>query len=215
MLSYLDNLPNDILFHIISYIDDKYTLDKLIYSIPELSLMFFSDDVWKQMFYQNIINPVINKDHLWKSNYYDNLTIETKYKLKSVNTNHLYDIIIISTAEDNQDLIDTIKNKSIDPDDFLNLYNTQLLFVTDVCDRFGYINPKYTKIVEDLRNINFDIRTHDLDLSGCVGIISEINVKDILHRFTQSVYSDNFSSKSITQLVSFEISNHKVIYITS
>lgn len=79
-----NNIPYEIIFHIIKYIDNRTDINKFIYSITFLKEIFSDDDIWRNMLYQNLKDPIINETILWQDDYYNNLDISVKYNLQIV-----------------------------------------------------------------------------------------------------------------------------------
>lgn len=95
METYFDILPSEPLYNIIYYMKDKYEINKFIIISKEIKDKFSNDDIWKEMLYINLSEPIINKDHLWKDNYLDNLNIFTKYNIDHVDLAVKYDYVIL------------------------------------------------------------------------------------------------------------------------
>lgn len=97
MTSYFYQLPDELLFTIISYLDIKEELNNLIYSSEDFIQKFLRDIIWKKMFYQNIEHPEVNEKYLWRDNYYNNMNLEVKYNVKQIDELSCEQFIIIKS----------------------------------------------------------------------------------------------------------------------
>ena len=84
-MNYFDILPREILFIIISKLNDRNQINKLIRSSEYLITLFNNDGVWKEMLYINIKDPIINNEYLEMDNYLNNLNTNTKYDVDIIN----------------------------------------------------------------------------------------------------------------------------------
>lgn len=80
----IDTIPLELIFNIVRYLDTSTDINIFIYSINNLRSKFENDRIWKLMLYQNLENPIINNQILWRDNYYNNMNISNKYNLKIV-----------------------------------------------------------------------------------------------------------------------------------
>ena len=53
-MSYLNILPNEIIYVIIKNLNDRNLINKLIHSTKYLIETFNNDDIWKEIFFINI-----------------------------------------------------------------------------------------------------------------------------------------------------------------
>ena len=94
MSSHFDILPLDIIYNVISYLD-KYEISNLTNISKNIRNKFNNDDIWKEMVYHNLKNPVINVNHSWRDVYLDNLDIKSKYNVQLFSPKIMYDYVFV------------------------------------------------------------------------------------------------------------------------
>lgn len=147
MSSYLDELPNEILFHIISFLENKIEVNKFIYSIETIGIRFVPDIMWQKMFYQNITDPVILEDEyadklMWREQYYINIEPTDKYFINQIDTRLIYDYVIITVG---------YRSAMKDLDRLINSSLIKLSFIADKNGKFLYINPDDKEFIQKIK----------------------------------------------------------------
>ena len=210
MESYLDTLPNELLYNIIYYINDKYEINKLCYTLKILN----DDDMWKDMLYINIKDPIINKENLWKDNYLDNLNIKSKYNIDHVNLHIKYDYAIVfrkikrtveEMSKDMYKINREFHNYVTAPfEDKVIFIISNLKDVKTIVD--SSYNDKYKTICQYLA-CNLKIRRSD---ASCIGFkIDEmyiLTLRDLLDEIGLSYETNGYNN-----IMSLKINNLNVI----
>lgn len=211
MTTYFDELPSEILFHVISYFDIKEDINRFIYSTDQLAIRFISDDIWKYMLYQNIRNPVIGDPlDLWRDRYYNNINDVIKYNVEIFNETGIYDYIIIKTSSSFNLLSYNINNNKTDPDDILDEEDENvpsLSFLTDDI-KYLYINSKDKEFVQKISQLKF------IDLYTCIGIKNSDNtIEYILEVLYNMSYLGRFRPDVPKIYTIFTIDEITILYI--
>lgn len=90
--SYIEMLPDELIFHVIKYIENSNDMNKFIYAIKYLRYKFLDDVLWQRMLYQNLSECIINTECLWKDNYYSNMDLASKYSLQVIPLDNYCDV---------------------------------------------------------------------------------------------------------------------------
>jgi len=193
--SLLDNLPNELLFIIISYLDNTGDIKRLTASSDYLLALFHQSDTWKNLFYQNS-----RKD--WKELYLSEVT--SKHKLQTLNLLNA-DYFIISTGyttdlTDNQ--IKRLENE------LKNHEPAELAFITrGDPDELIYENSDYTNILEKL----LKLKLPGINLDGCIVISSDNLAVDQIIQFLKEL--DYCTIYGVERISSFVLDSLKFIYV--
>src|SRR5665647_516504 len=92
-MSILDNIPLELIFTIISYLNDN-DIQQFIESSDYLKRLFSDDEIWKKLFYQNVLT-----NFKWKDIYLGVNYPSIKYQQDWVGlTNYYFDYLIIHTG---------------------------------------------------------------------------------------------------------------------
>lgn len=106
-MSYLDSIPRELLYIIISYLSDKYEIKNVT------SIITFTENDWKNLLYHSVHNTEIkiNNKHTWEDNYFDNTDERKIHNINIMSKHDVYDhVVIFGINIDNSDNIDNIKD---------------------------------------------------------------------------------------------------------
>ena len=198
MSSYFNLIPNELLYTIIYYIEDKYVLNKLISSIDQLTAYFSDENNWKDMLYFIYKNPVINLDHTWRDNYLDNMNIKDKYNLEIINTSpksYKYAIFFRDITGDKQRIENDVDNIREGYDDYVGQSNDYISIITNLkdyvrrADNDHLIYAKMVDFVEKQLKINHPYIIFHVDLMDIYSL------SDLLNNYT--IYGPKFNLSNI------------------
>jgi hypothetical protein len=198
MYNLLNNLPDELIFTIISYVNDKLDITNLIDSSEQLKVKFNNSNIWIQMLYQNMPDIKSSKD----------IYIKLKDNLQIINLSS-FDYLILRTGYTER-LHATEIGKIMG--DLQEWAPSDLAFITEWSEYPNYIvswsNPNHMKAL----NIFLNINNKDIELGGCVGFYSNILNIDT----TEEILSDIQYCRGIgirLSMSSFTIADINFLYI--
>jgi hypothetical protein len=206
-MNYLDNLPIELIFILISYLNSRSDVNKLIYTSGKLINTFKYDKTWQNMTHQNVPDFKFFNEYtvmLWQDIYFEETVPELRHQFNAVDTRFADYIIFryhigLNPSEYNQLYIiqDRLRAWKSTEVSFITKFDTHHNF------QIKYINEKHRDIFNKLVQLNL------VDMNNVIGIFSlnsNINVNNIRYIFS------SLSDTKLYNISTLMIGDYKILH---